>query len=410
MFYRKALLASRSKTLRKNISLDISDAYLDCDNVRNTPNGLSYIGHFDIIYCTHNVKKVAYLYGDDLHLLCDDGLYNLSNGMETKLFDALPDVCFVNSGSYVYFSQRKNGVYMRDNGSSTKRVHLVGQDKMIFSNSRIFGLNSRKLMVVPVDPQEDWSNVYYVDLPEECSDLVALGNKVYALGNTCYVYECKDFAIDSKCYPTARNLGKVQSGSAVAFGSKAMFATSGGLYMLGNDKVEEVFRDITSAHCLEGAVACAFDGNYLISCKRSENSESNDITLLLDAESGKLRGVFGCGFETLSSFGKEVYGTREGIAYRFFNEDTPSVFKRQNVDMGVQKTKYLDWLIVRTDCLLDVRITCGLFTRLYSFNAVSGKQRVRICGMGEEFAVELRSKSKMNVQSVEIVAHVQQED
>lgn len=409
MFARKNLRSSRSKTLSQSVDLNIADVFDDCNNVCNAPFGLSSLGRFDKVYITRPVRNVAYRFGEELYAVCDDGVYLIKESGETKLSDAPDGVCFVNSDGYLYFSSVKGGTYMVS-GSGSEKVSVVGYDKMLFSNSRIFGLSGGALTVVPVDPQKDWSLAYTLRLPQPCVDLVALGNKVYLLGNECYAYECKEHAVDSRCYPVAHHLGEVQVGSAVALCSKAVFATSKGLFVLSGGSVRQVCRDITRRLCLQGAVACAFGANYLLSCKRKATDAANDITLLLDVDDGKVCGVFGVGFDSLSAFGKEVYGVRDGDAFRFVEEGDAALFKREKLDMGCQKMKYLDGIDVLTARDIKVWVGSDGASRLYTFVGSVKPRHQNICGFGRQFSVELQSETGFELQFVRLTAHAQKED
>ncbi len=412
MFLRNGLAKSSSVRLRERLTLDVKKMYMGCHNVCNSPNGLRSLGCFEQIFCPKTVKKVVCCRDDTLYLLCDDGVYRLKNGAVTPLYQkAIKDVCFTRYNTNVLFSAEDEGVYMQTNGIEPKLLSPGGYRSMLTAQTRVFGLNGSGLWVSSVDPVLNWTNTYSIGVFTDCITLVAVNDKVYMLGDVCYAYDGREYKIDSKLYPIAQGIGAVQKDSAVHLQNSAIFATANGLYRIVGDRVTQLCPELGSLVNFEGAVACAMSGGYLVSCRRrEEGGDANDITLLINAEKGQLSGVFEWGFDSLFDCEGDVYGCRDGKLYIFRPKLGQSVFRQQNIDMGTQKIKFLDRLIVRSGCNCEVRVRSDGIVRSYPVYGSRTTRRFPITGKGREFAVEVRSDDGMSLELLELYAHTQREE
>lgn len=409
MFYRKPFANSRSVRLRERVKLNVGDVFADSDNLSESVRGLVSLGKFVQIYCPKPVKKVVCRRGERLYVLCDDGVYYLENGKLTPLYQkAISDVCFTRYGDNVVFSAEKEGVWAQTNDAA-KRLTPGGYRSMLTAQTRIFGLNDSGLWITPVDPVEEWTGTFGISLPTACGALAEVADTVYMLGNDCYAYDGKEYAVDSKLYPVARNVGAVQKDSAVSVARKAVFATDKGLFCIAG-KVSELCPELSGSLCFEGAVACAMHGKYLVSCRRERGGASNDVTLLVDAAKGALAGVFGCGFESLFNCDNDVYACRDGVLYAFSSGGGQSVFKKQNIDMGSQKMKFLDALVLRSTHNCEVRVYSDGIARSYFFAGSRATRHIPVTGNGREFAVEVRAEDGFCLELLELYAHVRRED
>ena len=409
MFFSQRISSASAKQLKTKLPLETDKIFLDCHNLVRTPVGLRSMGKFVQIPFAHAAKKVVAYCNDRLYIHTVNGLYTLKGDVANCVYSAeMTDVTSLLFNRYLILSSRQAGTFQATDDKLTVLTNN-GFDALATTRERIFGVQPTKLQIAPAGQLDQWRSSLEIDPQTDCDTAVAVDNKLYLLGDVCYAYESKAVELDSKLYPIASNLGKVQSASAVCLGRKAVFAANG-LYKLQSGNVDRVFEQLDAYLDLDGAAACALYGYYMLSCKRKYGDKArNDVTLLLDVASEKVMGVFDCGFQSLFSYGNDVYAVQDGQVYKFFPQDSDARYKCSKIDMGSQKIKYLDELTLRVEKDCEVKVTSELCEQGCFVKGSPFAQSIRLCCYGKEFCVEVLAKDGLKLDSLQLHAHAQSE-
>ncbi len=409
MFRPKRLRTPSYEMLSVKVKADLQDCYLDCHNVRELPHGgLAALGRFDEVALEQKVKKAAFADKGKIYFVTPegDGLYvKEGDAVSCVMQGKFEDVFFLSYGSYPLFTSPSTGVF-RIVGSEVVKLSLYGFYNMAVSRD-IAVLNQRNgVRVAPLDETVNaWTLAHKVPLNEQCSAVVTLGKKVYLLGNDCYAFEPRAYTPDSTLFPVAHNVGFVRAESVVALGNKAVFASDGKLFKLQSEKVSRIFGQLDATVDFHNAVACRLNGYYLVSGQRKLLSGGkNDITLLLDVDRERIAGVFEWGFDSLYSRGEELYAVRDGVLYRFSEEEDLSIFRVSNLDLGTTRIKFLDKFAIRSNCYNYVLVESDGYRVGKYVTGKGSTQFVTVHGHGKQFGIEVQSEDGLDLQYLELFA------
>lgn len=407
MFYRKGMRAMHASNMRASVSIRFDDCWTECDNVRRAVDGrITSFGQFRQMDFPHNAVKVLFYNDGKLYVAADDGLYMLGGDEWSCVLSCkLADCSWLYYDRKMIFSGVNAGTHRIANGKATE-LWVTGYNSMTVAGSRIIGAAGTSISVAPAGKTDDWSNSVTVNPFYACQTVEAIGEVAYALGEECYAFRPRAAETDMSFHPVASNVGKVQRGSAVNLGKKIVFASQQGLYKLQSDGVSRIFSSLDGFVRFDGAVACQSEGKYLVSCKSLDgDGTANDITLLLDVDSQRVCGVLHTGFDALYGRGSDLFAVREGKLFRFVSGEGVSVLRKQNIDMGSKKMKFLHSLSLLARCNADVFVESDGVRRQYAFYGSDRTQTRRIVGHGKEFAVEVRTDNGMDIGLVRLDAH-----
>lgn len=408
MFFVKPLGARTAKkcNARLNLSLSCKNAdFLRCVNVKSVGNGLRHCGRMEQIGFEPTAIKVLYELDGMLYVLAQDGVYVYADGQATLLLNksSANGTCIEYNRKLIY-SADGVGIYQLTKTDS-QRLWVYGYNSMAISGDRIVLVNDFEVNFGPAGVIDNWMDEQRITTHDKCRAVVALGTKLYALGETCYVFEPSAEGIDVKFYPFAHNIGDVVANTVVTFGKKAVFATNDGLRVLSSGSVSHLFDELNDYVSFVGATACEYNGKYYVSCKCKDGEQTrNDVTLVLDVDSASIVGVL-TGYEMLYSKGDHLYAVNSGRVYKLTEDSDFGSFCVTGVDMGNFDTKYLDQLVIKTKRDADVCIQTDVDKRTYSVKGANCLQKLPLTGVGREFSVEISSSDGIALERVELVAH-----
>ena len=348
---------------------------------------------------------------DDLfYVMTDKGLcVVLENYSEIMLNAYATDV----SGCYyrenVLISAKDLGTYMVYLNIATK-VSDDGFSSMTSCADRVFGLDKDRVRYTAAGKYDGWEEGESITLPSECNAIVAIGEKVYALGNDCYVITPQADDVEFKVTSLAKNIGTVSRMSVQNYNNRVIFGSSKGLYQLCSDKITRIFTCLNDTVDLSASAAALFNGKYYLSCRtKSGSSSTNDVTLGLNLDEEKIVGLLQYGYESMGKTDTRVYGVCNGVSRNFIFNPMYSKFVKSNIDLSHFGKKYLDWMSIRTLRELDVTIRSETETRLYKLEGKNSVQKINLRDMGCKFSIELFSQRGIFVSDLLIFAHVSEE-
>ena len=413
MFLHKKSAQAPVKRLKTAVKLDFGasgeDLRSSCNALKDGKRIVSRFLRREKIFFCEPWQTVA-ANGDLVYVTCEEGLYSMrGSAMYWLSDDASHKGCgCVYRGDFV-FSAKEMGTYFL----TYNRAHQVyekGFSSLTVCADRIFGLSDNEVYYTVAGERDGWADGEMITLPTSCDALVTVGDKVYVLGNTCYSISPKADDIEFKCNVLAKNIGAVSTCSPVTYNGSAVFASSNGLYEICLDKITPIFTQLCDAIDFSTAVGAMFEGKYYVSC-RSKNSgeQGNDVTLILDLEEEEIAGVFDIGFDSMCPIVGTIYAVHDGHFYWITDGKAQGRFVKSKIDFGTKSKKFLDRLTVTTLNDLDVTIRSESETRLYKIKGKKTAQKINLRDMGWEFSIKLTSNDGLDVENVELEAHVCEE-
>ena len=412
MFLHKKSARVSAKRLKSVVKLDFCAKESDLRGSANVVKNGRLVSRFRRReqYLFSDPIQVIGTNGDIVYLMCEDGLYSLRGstlGWLTEEVVPAMSAC-VYRGDMI-LSAKDFGTYFVTQ-SKAQKVYGDGYSSMTVCADRIFGLHQKEVRYTSAGKCDGFSEGESITLPTDCDALVAIGEKVYVLGNTCYTIAPKADDVEFKFSVFAKNIGTVSARATVVYNGMAVLASSNGLYQICFDKISPIFTELSDVLDLTGSVGTMFDGKYYLSCRTKNSSEKgNDVTLILDLDKEEIYGVLDTGFESICAIGDRIYVTREKHFYYILDGEALGKFVKTNVDFGTDKKKFLDLMTVTTIKDLDVAIHSENETRLYKIKGKKTAQKINLRDMGWEFSIELSSNSGLEVENMVLYAHVCEE-
>lgn len=403
MFYANKLKGATPVACKQVLQADVDRYKLTAHNVLQTKRGLGSLGKFEQVEFEPQAIKVICKnpFGEQVYAVATDGIYRIYPTV-IKLVDR----ALVGGGCTVYdkriiFSSKTVGTYAIVPDTAEK-FGIVGCNHIVNCCGRLIGVDGNAVRVCEADCYDKMTSSDKLETEAPLTGAAVIGHTFYALGDTCYSYTPDGELIESQLHPCAHNVGHVEGDSVVTLKKRVVFATHGGLRIMSDGNVTDL-TDLDGMR-FEGAVACAFRGQYLLSCKRGASSERNDITLLIDVEKRKTVGVFEFGFDSLYSDGDVLYGVQEGKVYRYSDEPSLSCVTFGNLDMGNGCYKLLRRFVIRTRNDADVWISSDGVKRLYFIGGSDKTQSLPVYGRGKEFTVEIHSDDGFDLDYIRLDA------
>lgn len=398
---KKVCRARVNTRLEPNLLANQLNVMEDLDCVVATPQLV------DMMLPTQINKVIAQL-GSNIYMLTDDGVYVYRRGKVSKVLDCnATEACYLAFMGKLYISGDKLGVYSIDDAGIVQKLSDINLDSMAVAGERIFAVKDVNVYHTLVEQVDDWQQTTTYTRHGECQAVVALGNIVYALGESCYRFVPSAEEIDFNVTPISHNTGTVERNSVAVFGQKAVFATANGLYQLQNNRLTPVFTQLNSVFDFSDCVGVVHCGTYYLSLKK-KGSMARNTTLILDVEEQRVVGVMGRAFDSMYSNGTRLFLTGDGKLLSFSTNTSPSCWTvKCNFDS--EKVKYLDSAVIQTKSDVTLRVTSEVGCR--SFNVKGGEylQMLPISGFGRSFTVEVSAQSDLNVSYLEFIAHTVEE-
>lgn len=407
MFFRKKFSTVTVK--KSKVRLDLAPSMTNgdfsrCNNVRRAGNGLRSIGDF-VPMGILNMNKVIASKDGFLYTLGKDGVYCNSKYSSYKLISkAVDSACCVLYNRRLIFSSQNIGTYLFGTNSADM-LSAKGYDSLTICGDRLIGVDSIGVAVASAGDYRDFDDAQVIYTHVPCTSVVALGNELYILGDTCYTLVPNADEIDLKFRPFVYEVGMVEKESVVQMGKRAIFATDCGLRMLTSNKVTPIFQQLNDYINFVGCNACEHQGKYYISCKRKEgNSAQNDLILVLDIDNQVIDGVLSTKYTNLFSDGDKLYATGTLGVYYLQQMDCAGVVHVSNIDFDNSNVKYLHRLTISTSKDVFVWINTDNEKRRYAVKGKSGVQSLPIAGVGRQFTVQIDAPSGARIDSVELCA------
>lgn len=408
MIFRKNILkGATQRVCKQTVELNADRHKFDMHNVLQTKRGLGSLGNFEKVeFAPKAIKVFASDMTKQVFVLAEDGLYSLlpqpaklSEGVFSEGTGAILD-------RQVIFSAAGKGTYTVGSGGA-ERVCMWGCKSVGTCLGRLVGVDSNDVRVCAVGDTNLLKAEFTVRTNETLQGGGAVGDVFYALGEACYMYRPNAEAAESRFVPIAHNVGVVQTDTVVALKDKLVFAANGGLKAAKQGKVTDLatIDDL----CLTGAVACEFEGRYMLSCKREANSSANDITLVLD-DKGVTVGVFEYGFDSLFSDSSVLYAVKNGDVFRFVKEPSLSCAYFGNLNLGCDTVKHLRRIAIRTRNDASVWVHSDGIKRLYFVTGSPATQTLLVNGVGREFALEVQCDDGLDLDLLRIEGYTYEEE
>lgn len=396
-----------SNKCRSRLNLDLrtdNGDFLNCGNVRAL-GGLRSTRSFEQVDFPVKALKVIAEHKDRLYVLGEDGLYSCKGGEATRIISK----SYYAASSCIYqdtliFSGPRYGTYLVKGDSASIQAN-VGSISLAICCDRQFGLElDNYLNVTPIGATE-WYDYFTITPQTKFGALVTIGRKLYALGDTCYVFEPHSVEdVDITYRAISQGTGVAQTDTQATFGRKAVFATDCGLRLLKPDSVTPIFDQLNDYVSFVGSVACSHGGLYYVSCKRKDGlQERNDVTLILDVHSEKVVGIFDMGLENLYSTGENLYATKDGTVLKLGDGVADSCWLT-TVDFGNAYRKFLDALVVNSKRDVEIEIAGDNGKRTYYVKGKNCTQRLPVNVSGRSFAIKFQCQEGLQVDYAELTA------
>ena len=413
MFLRKKLTHAPSKRLKTDIKLDFDFASEDvgsCYNVERKGKGLRTRFRPRDYILKGEATQTLTSNGEWYYFMTKAGLYfSFGPYADVILSKFATDVgsCIFRDG--VIVSGKEMGTFYVWEDAPTQ-IFEGGFSSVTACADRIFGLNGNEVTYCEAGEMDGWSKGYILNLGGTCNALTTVGDKVYALGNTCYQISPDAVDVEFKLSQAATNIGAVSKLSVANYNDRAIFASSVGLYQISSNKITPIFLYLRDHFDMSISAGAWFDGKYYLSCKRrSTSSKVNDITLCLDVDREEVCGVFGEGYESIGASSKMVYAIKDGACIWFAPNTDEARYVKSNIDFGCDSKKFLDSLTIKTVTDLVLTIRSENETRVYSITGKNSEQKIKIRGMGWRFSIEMISSKGLSVEKLQLEAHVCEE-
>ena len=404
----KKMPAITSQKCKARLKLDFSQVNSDllrCGNVVSVGGGLrSALGAQQMDFSVDAVKVVVEHDGI-LYVLGANGLYSCHDGEAIRIISKVDyTACSNLFQGVLMFSGPKTGAYLLNGDSATLKAKIMAISMAVCCDRR-FALEENNNIVVTTIGPTDWSDYFRVTPNTKLNALVAIGKKLYALGDTCYVFEPHPTDnLDVTFRAMCQGIGVVQTDTQATFGKKAVFATDSGLRLLQSDSVNPIFCKLNDFVSFTGSVACAHKGLYYVSCKRLDGlQEQNDVTLILDVHNEKIVGIIDMGWENLYSSGETLYATKDGKLFKLGGNAVASHWFA-TVDFDNPSLKFLDSLFVKSKYDAELTVTGDNSSVCYKVTGKNGIQRLPVSGVGRTFTLEIQAQDGLQVDYAELTA------
>ena len=343
-------------------------------------------------------------------IVTEEGVHTLLGGAFDCVIEEVPvspSACVFHGVTLV--SGRNIGTYYIRDLDGIK-VFDEGFSSMTVCADRVFGLYQKELCYTAAGQYDNWKDGEKFYLPAPCDAVVAVDGVVYVLGDSCYTLTPKADGIEFKFEPLAHNIGIVAPGSVVAYNGTAVFGSANGLFRISSGKITPIFTNLTETLDFKCCAATMFNGKYYLSCRNKTGSDVyNDVTLVLDLDEEKVVGLLHAGYNNLCATREKIYGVHNGKLFWHGEGTSQAAFFKGKIDFGCSDKKFLDALIIKTHRDLELTIRSECETRLYKVKGKKTAQKINLRGMGCEFSVEMTSNDGLDVESVELFAHVSKE-
>lgn len=410
MILPKKMSAVSAAKCRAKLELNLptdSEDILNCGNVQCFQGGLRSAYAFEVqkYFSYFKALKILGQMGVWEYIAAEEALYGVQFEMPSTVIRenfSVVSGCFYQD-RFIYSSPNVGtySVYLWKGN----KIYDVGFVSMATCSDRLFGLTDNNYLYVAPVGQMDFTESFRITPHTKLTSIVAIGKKLYALGDTCYAlepYHADD--VDVVFRAISHGAGIVQTDTEVNFENKVVFATDCGLRLLQSDRVTPIFNSLNDYVSFTGSVGCAYKGKYFISCKRLDGTlEQNDITLVLDVDGEKVVGVINQGFEHMRSLGDKFYAVQNGSLLKMVETPQP-VYWQKTVDFGNSYVKYLSTLIIGSRQDVNVIIQSNNEKRVYRVKGKRTLQRIPLAGSGRVFTVTIQAQNGMHVDYVELTA------
>lgn len=410
MFLHQKTSKPTKKLLKLALKLDFDCSSEDLRasyNVEKHGNGLKTRYKKLTINFASAPHQIVGANGNAMYVMMDESLISLSDGSAATLLLKNPasDACSCVYRGSLILSGKDFGTYVI-NGAQFEKVRQDGFSSLTSCADRIFGLYKDEVFYTAAGKADGWEQGQTITLSSQCQAVTCVGEKVYALGNDCYVLIPKADDVEFKVLPSARNVGKVAKASVVNYNGAAVFATSNGLFRLSSDKVEPICQQLNSLVDLSNSLGAIFNKKYYLSCKSLDSTEKrNDVTICIDLDEEEVVGVLRYGFDSMCATDTKIYGLSNGVCYSFSRMPSDGKYVKSNVDFATYDKKFLDKLLIKTVNDLDVTIRSETETRLYKLKGKNYVQKLNLRDMGWKFSIELLSNDGLDVENAVLFAH-----
>ena len=409
MFLNKKSARPSVKRLNATIKLDFgvsgNDLKSSSNVIRDGNRLFSPFRRRQLLLIAKPIQAIA-VNGEISFIMTEAGLYSLNKLFMSELIEesAQSTASCTYRGDTLVSPEGLGTYYVEE--EDARKVCDKSFSSMTVCADRVFGVQGKEVSYTAPGDKEGWEKGETVTLPTACQALVAVGDKVYALGNTCYTL-CPDAEdVQFKFEVFAHNVGNVKASSVANYNGKAVFVSSNGLYQISQNKLTSIFAELNEAVDFDKCVAATFDGKYYLCC-RSKNSsdEINDVTLILDLDREEITGVLDTGYESICTGSDRIYAIREGRFYWISQEISAGSYVKSKINLSTDSKKFLDRLTVKTYNDLELAIHSETETRLYKIKGKKSEQKVDLRDMGWNFTIEMSSNSGLNVENLTLEAH-----
>lgn len=413
MFFAKSLskLPSRRAKIRSDLAFDGNNSCTyTFTNVKKVANSLYST---DLAFKDTQFKpyalKVLRVTDIEMYVLAKDGIYlhNFDAGTSTKLINnSRPDATAIVDRDEMIVSGEGLGVYYVDLDDTVQHPFEVGFNSLVVSSERLIGVYNNTLYFNESGQRDLW-DVSLIKLHTKCDAVCQVGEKVYLLGDICYLVTSDYDAKEQSVKQVYSGIGKVYVNSIVHYDGKVIFATDKGLHVLSpSGSISPIFAEINPHISFDGCVACKFQGKYYLSCRRkSVGSTQNDVTLILNPDTQRIEGVLGNGYEAMYAYGDNLYVVSESKVLKSCLGNVTSNWSCE-ADFSTDDVKHLQGLAIQTQNYIEVWISNGNISRLYRFNGKKSVQRIPIRGAGRKFTIKLCASNGMQVDYLQLTATI----
>ena len=413
MFLHKKASKPTKKALVLPLKFQIGTTSEDLRNTYNveiTDNGLHTRFNQSVLKFPAPLHYAVGTLDDHVYVMTSKGLCSKVNDTNwIFMVKKDGDVCSTVYRDNLIVSGKDYGTYLVKEYEATS-LHDDGFSSVTCCADRIFGLYKNQVSYTAAGKADGWEQGQTVTLPSECQALASVGNKVYALGNDCYMLVPDGSDLEFKVVPLARNVGAVAKKSVVNYLGAVVFATENGLYKLSGEKVTPICRQLNEVAQFGVSAGALFEGKYYLACVSKDSGEYvNDVIMCIDINSEQIVGMLQYGADSIVTTSKEIVTSNNGTCYSFGSGTYAAKYQVSNVDFATADKKFLDKLVIKTSDKLDITVRSETETRVYRLREKSHPQKIFLRDMGWKFSINLYSQSGLDVQDVTLYAHTCEE-
>lgn len=375
-------------------------------NVEKIGNGLKTLYIRGIVTFPSPARYIVGYHNNLVYVMTDSGLCCMSDfSNEIFLGKYGADVCSCVYRDDLIVSGKDYGTYLVKDSEATS-LYGDGFSSVVACADRIFGLHKNQVSYTAAGKVDGWEQGQTVTLPSECQALACIGNKVYALGNNCYMLVPDGSDIEFKVVPLAKNVGAAAKRSVINYRDTVVFATVNGLYRLSNDRLTPICEQLNDVAQLGLGAGVLFQNKYYLACVSRDNGDYfNDVVVCIDIDDEQLVGMLRTSTDSLAVTSKKIVTAGIGICNTFSSGVSTGKYQLSNVDFANSDKKFLDKLVIKTGTNLDVTIRSETETRLYKLKGKIYPQKLFLRDMGWKFSIDLYSDDGLDVQDATLYAH-----